>query len=216
MKSPAVVVAFAAVAAAAVVLSVRAPARAHCDGMDGPVVAAAREALKAGDVSRVLHWVSPEGEPEVRDAFAKAVAVRKLGPEAQDLADLHFFETLVRVHRAGEGEPFTGLKPAGRDLGPAIPAADRSLEDGNVEPVVKLLQKEVEEGVRARFRKARAAKGFRTGDVPAGREFVEAYVDYVHFVEALHDLAAHGPSGHGGEGHPVDDEPGGHRGHGGK
>ena len=29
---------------------------------------------------------------------------RKLGGEARALADHHFFETLVRLHRAGEGE----------------------------------------------------------------------------------------------------------------
>jgi hypothetical protein len=27
------------------------------------------------------------------------------------LADTHFFETVVRLHRLGEGESFTGLKP---------------------------------------------------------------------------------------------------------
>lgn len=61
--------------------------------------------------------------------------MRKLSLEARQLADMHFFETLVRLHRAGEGAGFTGLKPAGRDLGPAIPAADKALRDANVEPL---------------------------------------------------------------------------------
>jgi hypothetical protein len=93
----------------------------HCDGLDGPVVSLARRALDAGNVNLVLPWVREQDEAEVREAFAHALAVRKLGGEAKDLADRHFFETLVRVHRAGEGAPYTGLKPAGRDLGPAIP-----------------------------------------------------------------------------------------------
>jgi hypothetical protein len=110
-----------------------APNRAlgHCDGMDGPVVKAAQKALETGNVNLVLIWVQEADEPEVRKAFAQTMAVRKLGPEAKELADRYFFETLVRMHRAREGAAYTGLKPAGRDLGPAIPAADRALEDGS-------------------------------------------------------------------------------------
>jgi hypothetical protein len=58
--------------------------------------------------------------------------VRKLNPEAKEFADMYFFETLVRIHRAGEGEPYTGIKPAGRDLGPAVPAADKAIVDGKL------------------------------------------------------------------------------------
>ena len=42
----------------------------------------------------------------------------------KELSDQFFIKTLVRVHRAGEGAPYTGIRPAGTDLGPAIPAAD--------------------------------------------------------------------------------------------
>jgi hypothetical protein len=94
----------------------------HCDGLDGPVVQLAIKALDSGNVNYVLPWVQENDEPEIRRAFEHAVSVRKLSPDAKALADRHFFETLVRIHRAGEGAPFTGLKPAGRDLGPAIPA----------------------------------------------------------------------------------------------
>ena len=99
---------------------------AHCDALDGPVVKAARRALETGSPDGVLAWVRPADESAVRQAFARTLAVRKLGPEAKELADLYFFETVVRIHRAGEGAPYTGLKPAGQDIGPAIPAADRS------------------------------------------------------------------------------------------
>lgn len=92
-------------------------------------------------------------------------------------------ETLVRVHRAGEGFPYTGLKPAGADFGPAIPAADKSLEDGRVEPVARLLSKSVNEGLSENFRRAVEKKKFGKGDIEAGLEFVEAYVKYVHYVE---------------------------------
>ena len=103
------------------------PAYAHCDGMDGPVVAAGQRSLETGDVRHALVWVLPDAETEIRNVLAHAVEVRALGAEARTLADRFFLETLVRVHRAGEGEPFTGLKPAGRDPGPVIPAADRAI-----------------------------------------------------------------------------------------
>lgn len=169
---------------------------AHCDGLDGPVVEAARHALKSGDVSYALVWVLPEGEVEVRRAFQHALEVRGLGGEALELADHFFFETLVRVHRAGEGEPYTGLKPAGRDLGPAIPAADRALEAGSVAELEALLVEAVRHGLRARFDAAEAARGFDPTDVTAGRAYVAAYVPFLHYVEGLHAAAA-GGHGHG-------------------
>ena len=111
---------------AAVVLAVPLSTRAHCDTLDGPVVKTARAALDTGKIAPVLAWVRAQDEAEIRAAFQKAAAARKLGPEAKVVADTWFFETVVRVHRAGEGAPFTGLKPAGLDLGPAVPAADRA------------------------------------------------------------------------------------------
>ena len=148
----------------------------HCDGIDGPVVKAAQQALAKGDVNPILIWVRANDEAEIRRVFAKTLAVRKLNPEARELADLYFFETLVRIHRAGEGAPYTGLKPAGRDLGPAIPAADKAIETGAVEPLLKLITSESTNGIRERFQKATAAKKFNAEDVKAGREYVKAYV----------------------------------------
>ena len=169
---------------------------AHCDGLDGPVVKLAVKALDTGNVNYVLPWVREEDEAEVRAAFDHALAVRKLGPEAEALADRHFFETLVRVHRAGEGSPFTGLKSAGRDLGPAIPAADAALKDGSIDKVVELLTDAVEHGIRHRFHEAVSRNRFATDDVKAGRAFVNAYVPYVHYVERLWEDATGGGDGH--------------------
>jgi len=186
------------------------PAHAHCDGLDGPVVAAAREALRTGDVNLVLVWVkSGADEEEIRRALRHALDVRKLGERARDLADTFFFETLVRVHRAGEGAPYTGLKPAGRDLGQAIPAADKALADGNVDAVVKLVTNATAEGIHNRFNEATRLRGFPKEDLTAGREYVEAYVAYIHYVEGVFQAAARSPHGHFAE---ADDAPaiGGH------
>lgn len=135
--------------AIAIVVGLVAPARAlaHCDGLDGPVVKSARKALETGNVKLVLIWVLKKDETEVVRAFEKTLAVRKLGGEARELSDTYFFETLVRIHRAGEGEPYTGLKPAGRDLGPAMEAADRAIETGEIAPLADLLNKAMRDGL---------------------------------------------------------------------
>ena len=163
---------------------------AHCDGMDGPVISAAKNALDTGDINLVLFWVQKKDEAELKKAFQKTMAVRKLNPEAKELADMYFFETLVRIHRAGEGAPYTGIKPAGRDLGPAVPAADKAIIDGKLEPLYKILIDKLHEGLHEKFKKVMKKKDFKKNDVDAGREFVEAYVPFVHYVEGLYDAAA--------------------------
>lgn len=179
------------------------PAYAHCDGRDGPVVAAARQALDANDVKPALIWVARNDEGEIREAFRKARAVRGLDPAARTLADDYFYETLVRVHRAGEGAPYTGLKPAGGDPGPAIAAGDKALVDGSVEPVLELLTHQVREDIGARFREVQARKGFRRDDVAAGQEYVKAYVEYIHAVERVHAAAAAPAHGTAAEAEPA-------------
>jgi hypothetical protein len=175
------------------------PARAHCDGLDGPVVTAARAALERGDVNRVLVWVQPSDEKEIRAAFDRTRAVRRLAAPARELADQYFFETLVRLHRAGEGAPYTGLKPAGRDLGPAIPAADRALESADPEPLVRLLVEAARAGVLERFKEATSLKPRDAADVARGREYVRAYVEFIHYVERLHAAAVGPVEGHAAE-----------------
>jgi len=177
---------------------------AHCDGMDGPVVKASQRALESGNVNTILIWVQKKDEAEVRRAFEKTLAVRKLSPEAKGLADMYFFETVVRLHRAGEGAPYTGLKPAGRDLGPAIPAADKALESGSAELLLRLLSSSLEEGVRDHFKDALVKKDFNNDDGEAGRAYVKAHIEFVHYVERLYE-AAKGPAhGHDPESEEAD------------
>lgn len=171
-------------------------AQAHCDSMDGPVVKAAQKALAETNINLVFIWVQPDDETAIKHAFEQTLAVRKLNPEARELADMYFSETLVRIHRAGEGEPYTGLKPAGTDFGPAIPASDKALATGDVEPVLKLLSDKTEHGVREHFQETLAKKKFDQNNVKAGREFVKAYVEYTHYVKGIHDAAARATHGH--------------------
>ncbi len=172
---------------------------AHCDALDGPVIKAAQAALATGNVNLVLIWVQQKDEAEIKAAFEHTMNVRKLSPEAKQLADMYFFETLVRVHRAGEGAPYTGLKPAGLDLGPAIPAGDKALETGSAEPLLKLLSDTMHDGLHASFTAAKNKKNFDKNDVTAGREFVRAYVTFIHYVAGLYQAALRSPAGHSHE-----------------
>jgi hypothetical protein len=199
------------IAAAAVIMVLSTPgsALAHCDTLDGPVITQARQALETGDVKVVLPWVAADKEKEIREAFDLAAAVRGKGPKEKELADRYFFETLVRVHREGEGAPYTGLKPAGMDPGPAIPAADKALATGDPGPLLSLINRKVHDGIHRYYMEARARKAHAKESVEAGRAYVQAYVPYLHFVERLYNDAvtpiAHGAGegGHAGTpGHP--------------
>lgn len=168
------------------------PLSAHCDALDGPVIVTARKALAKGDVNPVLAWVKAEDEAQIRAAFARTLKVGALGPEAKDLAETYFFETLVRIHRAGEGAPYTGLKPAGLDLGPAIPAADKAMASGDLKPVFDLMHSVLKPGLEARFKEARAARSQASSDPASGRKAVAAYVDFLHYVDGVYRLSAGG------------------------
>lgn len=159
-------------------------ALAHCDALDGPVINEARVALEKGDVTALLKWVMPEHEKEVSKAFAQTLQVRGLGSQAQELADLYFFETLVRVHRDGEGAPYTGIKPAGTIEAP-IAKADLALEKGSVDELADAIGAHVAKEMRSRFDHAFELRERSGESVDVGREFVDAYVQYVHFVEGI-------------------------------
>ena len=176
--------------------------------MDGPVVKTAQAALGKGDVTPVLKWVKAEHETEIREAFKKTLAVRGLSPEAKDLADRYFFETLVRLHRAGEGAPYTGLKPAGQ-VEPVIAASDKALETGSVEGLTQEIVKLVSDGIHRRFVETMENKKHADENVAAGREFVSAYVEFTHYVERLHADAV-GQAGHSMESEKPA-EPAGHQ-----
>lgn len=171
------------------------PALAHCDTLDGPVVVDARQALEKGDVTPVLNWVPTADEAEIRKAFQQTLAVRAQGPQARDLADRYFFETLVRVHRAGEGAPYAGLKPAG-EVPPGIALGDKALEKGSADDLLRVLNEHLNAGLKERFDEALEARKHASESVEKGREFVAGYVEYIHYVEGLVN-AIHGGGAHG-------------------
>lgn len=177
---------------AVVVLATPDYASAHCDTLDGPVIQDARKAIEAQDITPILKWVKPQDEKSVRAAFQKALADKTKNREA---AEHKFFETLVRIHRAGEGTPFTGLKAAG-EVEPAVAAADQALASGSAAALIKLIADDVAAGIQARFEHAATTYKHKDESVAKGREFVEAYVEYTHYVERLHQDVT-GKNAHG-------------------
>ena len=165
-------------------------AAAHCDTMDGPVVAAAAAALRSGDITPVLLWIKPEHEKEARSAFMKALSVRKQGELAKELADTYFFETVVRIHRMGEGEPYTGIKPAGTPLHPAVAAAENALSTGSASQLRAELNEKLSAAVAEKFNRVMEARRHQQESVEAGRAYVAAYVELMHFVEQIYDRSS--------------------------
>lgn len=146
----------------------------HCDSMDGPVVTAARQALDGEDINLVLPYVKASASAELRSAFDKVLPARKAGPAAREVANLYFYETAVRLHRAGEGAPYTGLKLAGLDVGPIIPVAEKAIETDSPEELITLLAGLLRQEVQHRFERLRHLRGYRAADVDKAREYVEA------------------------------------------
>ena len=172
---------------------------AHCDTMDGPVVKAAQKAIETGNVNLVLIWVQPADEVAIKEAFNKTMKVRKLSPESKELADMYFFETLVRIHRAGEGEPYTGIKPAGTEVEPGIEMADKAVEKGSTDELLTHISKAIQGKVAAHFNEVKETKNYNNNDVIAGRKFVKAYVEFIHYIEGIHKSISGSTEGHAHE-----------------
>lgn len=146
----------------------------HCDSLDGPVVTAARHALDHDDVDLVLPYVPAEAEAEVKNAYDRTTRARPQGAEAREIADLWFYETVVRLHRAGEGAPYSGLKPAGLEVGPVIPIAERAIRDEDPTPLIEALTEIVRDETLRRFHDMTERKQHATHDVATARRYVTA------------------------------------------
>jgi len=164
---------------------------AHCDTKDGPVVTDARKAIDQNNVNYVLKWVQPVNEIELRETFQLIMKVRVLSSEAKQLSDNYFFETVVRLHRNGEGESYTGIKPSGTPIDVRIQAADKSIAIGNLYPLNDLVPKANLPELKKRFDKVMMLKNFDVNNVQAGREYIEAYVQFFHYAEGEEEAPNH-------------------------
>lgn len=167
----------------------------HCDTLDGPVVKAATSALEKGNIKLILPYLPEEGEEDLRKAFERTLRARKQGKEAKDVADYWFFETAVRLHRAGEGAAYTGIKPAGLDWGPVVPRAEKSIEKGDPTEVIEFLQDTIKEVLQEKFDNAMSRKDYDPNDVPTAREYVKAMLGFELFSHHIY-TAVTGKSEH--------------------
>jgi len=177
---------------------------AHCDTAEGPAVKAGRTALATGNINHALAWIPAEGETELREVFEKAVEVRTLGADAAEMADRLFLETMVRIHRMGEGVGFTGIQPTGTEVDPVVTAADEALASGSDGDLLPLVPDERRAELHERFHAALALKDFEVDDVAAGRRYLAAYVSFFTYAEGEdhehgHETHAHGEHSHSHE-----------------
>ena len=156
---------------------------AHCDTMDGPVVADARRSIAQNNVNYILKWVAPDKEKQIKDAFDLTMKMRKRYPDSSESTDRYLFETVIRIHRKGEGVKFTGIKPSGTPIDEKIRAADKSIELGTLAPLENVVSDDMLPELNEYFKRVMSLKDFDVNDVKSGREYVKAYVQFFHFAE---------------------------------
>lgn len=172
-------------------LFVSIPAFAHCDSYDGPVIKDAYKALENKEVSYVLKWIDKEQESEIKNLFNKTVALKGGDAEIYKIIEKHFLETLVRLHRETEGEPYTGLKPAG-STAPIVQMADNSIVNKESKTLLTNLGKHIDAVITEKYNKVAALSKVKDYSVAEGRAYVKAYVDYTHTLEGIEAVMAHG------------------------
>jgi hypothetical protein len=185
-----------AMAIMALLLIVPQEANAHCDSYDGPVIKDALKGLEINQVEPVLKWIKPEHEEEIKNLFDKTISLKGADAEIYVSGEKYFLETLVRLHREGEGAPYTGLKPAGTTK-PIVVLTDKALIEGNIDGLSAKVKAHFDKVLKEKYEMVLEKSKSKEESAEKGREYVEAYVDYTHFLEALHDVIEYGSGGHG-------------------
>ena len=165
----------------------------HCDSLSGPVIKMAKKALETGNVKLILPYVPEESEDEVITAFNKVLPLHNQPNGVKDIADTFFFETVVRLHRAGEGALYTGLKPAGLDEGPIIPIAEKAIETDSVEELKETLTYIIASEVEQRFEHMQYMKQYAEESVEDAREYVESMLGLQVWSHKIYLAATAGP-----------------------
>jgi len=160
-------------------------------------VKAAKKALEKKNINYVLIWIPEESEAELRGIFEKTLQARKGGKAAQEVADDWFFENAIRLHRAGEGAPYTGMKPAGLSEGPVVPKAEKAIETESPQETIDFILGIVEDDLAHRFHTVMDRKKYDVDDIAAGREYIGAFIGWVVYSHHLYEYVKSG-GGHGG------------------
>src|SRR5699024_4466275 len=163
----------------------------HRYSYNGSVIQDALKAMDKEDVTLKMNCIEEEYEAEIKSLFDKTIGLKKGDAEIYGVVEKYFLETLVRVHREGEGEPYTGLKPAG-SVTHVVQMADRSIEDGDVDRLLSDLDRHLRHVVAEKFEKVRELSKTKENSIAEGRAYVEAYVDYTHTLEGIEEVLMHG------------------------
>lgn len=160
---------------------------AHCDSYDGPVIKDAERALETNNVNLVLKWISSNQEDEVISLFNKTYSLKDGDGEIYRIVKTYFFETLVRLHRQTEGAPYTGLKPAGNTKN-IIQLSDNAISTGDIDELIEKLDLHINDVLKEKYNRVFELNKIKNNSISNGRLYVEAYVDYTHTIEAIHDI----------------------------
>jgi len=171
----------------AFILILSQPLSAHCDSYDGPLIKDALKALETSNIKPVLKWIEEKYEPEITGLFNKTVSLRSGDKEVYAIVEKHFLETLVRLHREGEGAPYTGLKPAG-SASPIIVMADQAIASKEVNTLTTKLDAHLNKVLADKYNEVMEKSLKKDNSTAEGREYVRAYVEYTHFLEAIHGI----------------------------
>ncbi|MDT8393636.1 MAG: DUF6448 family protein, partial [Bacteroidales bacterium] len=144
-------------------------------------------------------WITAEQEKEIISLFNKTYALKSGDKEVYAIVEKHFFETLVRLHRETEGAPYTGLKPAGTTK-KIIQLSDQAIESKDIDELLGKLNNHIKQVIREKYEKVVSLDKVKNDSPDKGREYVKAYVDYTHSIEAIHDIVEQG-AGHSAHKH---------------
>jgi hypothetical protein len=176
-------------------------AEAHCDSIDGPVAKSVEKALESGNLNPVLAFAPASAEGEIQSAYEETLKVRALSSDARRFADRSFLETVVRLHRVGEGAPYTGLKPAGLDYGPVIPAAEEALASGDSARLTSIISELISHALQQKLAHLREVP--KTTKEPAtpeeiaqARQRVGAELAFISFAESIRQAVVNEETAH--------------------
>lgn len=159
---------------------------AHCDTLDGPVVTAARKSIQTGNRNYILVWVKKQDETAITAVFERVLADLRAAssPESKAKVETELFESLVKIHREGEGARYEGLQPAG-SVEPEIALADKAINTGEINTVLSRIESpKNKEIITHLFHDVHGKSNYDIDDVDAGRNYVNSYVVFIHAVEA--------------------------------
>lgn len=165
------------------------------DMTNGPVMGAAKMALDKGNVNYVLIWVPEESENKLKNLFEKTFCESRAGKDMEDIAINWYFETVKRLHRAGERRLYTCMNPDGSDERSVVPKVKRAIETGEADEIIGFIPKTKEHDFRHRLHHLIEKKNYDVNNVAAGREYVAEFIDFIIY---LHHFctSSSGESGH--------------------